>query len=68
MKTIKLNFKKWSSGANNGSSIHRVYKRIYFKKYWTPFVVVTWSKVKKHEQGCNGNAKQYYSETYESNT
>ena len=43
MKTITLNFEKWSDGSNGRRPIRRTYKRILFLGYiWTPFVIVTW--------------------------
>lgn len=48
MKTVKLNFEKWSRGANNSARLSRIYNRVYFKGYiWTPIVVVNWGILSK---------------------
>ena len=50
MKTIKLNFKKWSHGASGGT-LRRIYDRVYIKGYiWTPIVIVTWRKLNTKEK------------------
>ena len=50
MKTITLNFEKWSDGSNGRRPIRRTYNRIYFLGYiWTPFVIVTWKYYGKDE-------------------
>jgi len=40
MKLITLNFKRWHNGASNGEWLSRIYKRIYYRGYWTPLVTV----------------------------
>jgi hypothetical protein len=46
MKTITLNFKKWSGGAS-GNKLRRIYNRFYIFGYiWTPFVIVKWKFLK----------------------
>jgi hypothetical protein len=48
MKTITINFKRWSGGGTNGKFLSRTYNRFYFMGYiWTPFVVVKWRIYKK---------------------
>ena len=50
MKTVKLNFEKWSSGASGGR-LRRIYNRLYIKGYiWTPIVIVTWKILKTKEK------------------
>jgi hypothetical protein len=52
MKTITLNFKRWSSRANNGKTLNRIYNRFYLFGYlWTPIVIVdlSWAKSYDHE-------------------
>ena len=49
MKTIKLNFENWNSGARGGR-LRRIYKRYYINGYiWTPFVIVTFKLLKPKE-------------------
>tara|TARA_R110001606_G_scaffold211659_1_gene359255 strand:- start:31 stop:186 length:156 start_codon:yes stop_codon:yes gene_type:complete len=51
MKTITLNFEKWSDGSNGKRPVRRTYKRIYFLGYiWTPFVIVTWKHYEELKQ------------------
>jgi hypothetical protein len=48
MKTITINFKRWSCGANNGKTLNRIYNRFYLFGYtWTPIVIVEWSLAKR---------------------
>lgn len=47
MKTLTLNFEKWSHASRPFTfTTNRSYNRLFLKGYiWTPFVIVTWSKV-----------------------
>lgn len=48
MKTITINFKRWSCGGTFGGVLSRTYNRFYFLGHiWTPFVVVKWRIFKK---------------------
>jgi hypothetical protein len=56
MKTITINFKRWSSGAKNRKTLNRIYNRFYLFGYtWTPIVIVEWSLAKRDNHEWVGN-------------